>query len=194
MTGRMTASEVKVAFHDLVNDIKLCSPNWSYHTTRNAHYHASVGDYCIRHEHRTRGDQAAFADFATVQNDRTDPDQSPVPHPTAVNNGSVPDGHVVANIEGHVARGVQDRTVLDIDPTADPNRGYVASNDDMVHYGGLVAKNHVSGHVGRRSNVDLPPDTRTLEAGHFLSLPNNMARNELHRPSWNVVAHGGEEL
>ena len=85
-------------------------------------------DPLARRQQRTGRQHAARLDDRAVQHGRTHADETAILDGAGVDDGRVPDGHVIAEDagKGHAVH-MQDRAVLDIRPRADPDEIGVAA-------------------------------------------------------------------
>src|SRR5438093_12558277 len=91
-------------------------PNFPNDFTRYAHDHGMRPDAPLLRHHRAGGDQAFLADLAVGQQPRPDADERLAADSSAMQDGPVSDHDAFFNILGDVVIGMNDATVLNIDP------------------------------------------------------------------------------
>ena len=133
----------RLAIADIVTERPL-------HLRRHAHDHrAGRHGHALRHQ-RAGGDDGAGADHAAVQQHGSHSNQAAVLDRAAVDDGRVPDRHVVANHRRmRVAHHVDERQILNIGAGADADAVDVAPH------------HHVHPDTAFRTNVDVADDLGT---------------------------------
>lgn len=128
------------------NSLPLLVPQRTGDPRRHAEGEMSSGNDLPRGEHRPGSELGAALHHRTVKDPRSDADEATIFQSAAVDHRGMADHHVLADVQGEVSGGMEDRSVLNIAAGADPNFLDVPAGDDAEPQGNVIPQVNVSGH------------------------------------------------
>src|SRR5918998_131755 len=114
---------------------------------RDADDQAAGRELAVLRDDGAGGDDGARAYLRAVEDGRPHPDQAPVPHLAAVDDGVVPDHAPLPDRRREPGVGVEDAAVLDVRPRADPDRLRVPAQHSPVPDTRALPEVHLADHV-----------------------------------------------
>lgn len=150
----MLRTQLDVGFH---REPKLRSLTVGYralYPSRGSRNQHAVRNYSARRDDRADRDDTVLTDHDAIKEGGTNPDQTARPDRCAVHHRSLPDRHVIADLQRHVEIRVQDRAILHVDALSQSDRRKIAADGSVGHNGTVIPQDHIASDIGRRRDVN----------------------------------------
>ena len=144
----MAPAKLDIAFHNMIDVVQLRGGHLPYLPGGHTSHQKAITNTGTRRDDCTGSHDAPRPHMRSVQDDRSDSDQSPRCHAPAMNDGAMTYDHIVGYLQGDTTLGVQYGAILHIDPPADADRRHIGTDADLVHDRALVTQYDVTTHVG----------------------------------------------
>ena len=99
-------------------------------------------------DHTSCRNQAALPDVNVIEDDGPDPDHAVVFHLGAMDDGTVADGHLIAQLTGESRIRVEDDAILNVGPCPNRYRLAIAPQDGLIPDTGLFTQGDSADHGG----------------------------------------------